>query len=80
MASCWILGHEVEYIFEDIGPSIQEWTKWNLWKTAFKDLKLYGLLKQTIITKHFLKAVFHKFNLIHSWVLCPIYHFELYIN
>ena len=25
------------------------------------------------ITSNFLKAVFHKFYLIHSWILCPIY-------
>ena len=28
--------------------SIQEWTKQNLWKVAFKNIKWYGLLKQTI--------------------------------
>ena len=31
-----------------MGQSIQEWTKWNLWKTAF-NLKWYGLLKQNIL-------------------------------
>ena len=31
----------------DMGQRIQEWTKWNLWKTAFiKNLKWYGLLKK----------------------------------
>ena len=55
-----------------VGQSIQEWTKWNLWKTAFKKFKWYGLLKQTIITSKFLKTVFHKFHLVHSWILCPI--------
>ena len=29
----------------NMGQSIQEWTKRNLQKTAFKDLKGYGLLK-----------------------------------
>lgn len=40
--------------------SIQEWTKWNLCKTAFKISNL-------------LKVVFHKFHLVHSWILCLIY-------
>ena len=31
-----------------------------LWKTAFKNLKE-------------LKAVFHKFYLIHFWIICPKY-------
>ena len=33
-----------------MGQSIQEWTKWNLWKTVFKKLKWYGLLRQIITT------------------------------
>ena len=32
-------------------------------KQLLKNLKWYGLLK----------VVFHKFHLIHSWILCPIY-------
>ena len=44
--------------------SIQEWTKWNLWKTAFKQ-------SLTLPLKKFLKAVFHKFYLVTSWILCP---------
>ena len=28
------------------------------------------------ITSNFLKAVFHKFHLVHSWILCPIYYFK----
>ena len=31
-----------------------------------KDLKVYGLPKQTIYSFKFLRAVFHKFYLIHS--------------
>ena len=42
--------------------SIQEWTKLNLW--MLKNLKGYGLF-------NFLKAVFHKFYLLHSSILCP---------
>ena len=53
--------HEV-----NLGQSIQERNMWNLWKTAFNEVK------QTI-TSNFLKAVFHKFNLVHSWILCPIW-------
>ena len=41
-----------------MGQSIQEWTKQNSWKTAFKKLKT---------TSYFLKAVFHKFYLVHSF-------------
>ena len=44
-----------------MGQSIQEWTKWNLWKSADH------------ITSNLLKAVFHKFHLVHSWMLCPKY-------
>ena len=35
------------------GKGIQEWSKWNLWKTALKNLKWYGHLKQTILPYHF---------------------------
>ena len=37
--------------------SIQEWTKWNLWKTALKNFELIwsGLLKQTISLQIFLR-------------------------
>ena len=45
------------------GQGIQEWTKQNLWKATFKNLKGYGLLK----------AVFHKFYLVQSWKLCLKY-------
>ena len=44
--------------------SIEEWTKWNLWKTAFA--------YTDHITSNFLKAVFHKFHLAQSWILCPV--------
>ena len=61
-----------------------------MWKTAFKifeviwcacgrqplkKLKWYGVMRQTSnITSNFLKVVFHKFYLVHSWILCPIYN------
>ena len=32
--------------------------------------------KQTISLQDFLKATFHKFHLVHSWILCPIYKYE----
>ena len=44
-----------------MGESIQEWTKSNLWKTAFKKIA-----QTDHITLNFLKAVFHKFQLVHS--------------
>ena len=34
--------------FHHLRQSIQEWTKYNFWNTAFKNLKGYGLFKQTI--------------------------------
>ena len=42
-------------------------------KTAIKKLKWYGLAQQTIYTisfQFFFKAVFHKFYLLHSRILC----------
>ena len=30
---------QVFYMVEDMGQSIQEWTKQNLWKTAFKKIE-----------------------------------------
>ena len=47
---------------EKIGQGIQEWTKQNLWTTAFKK----KLAKAGHMTLNYLKAVFHKFYLIHS--------------
>ena len=40
-------------------------------KQPLKKLKEYGLPKQTIPLQTFSKAVFHKFYLVHSWILCP---------
>ena len=45
----------------------------NLLKTAFKKLKWYGLLRQNIPPQIFLKAVFQKFYLVHSLILCLKY-------
>ena len=66
LATVILLSHSVinKKEVDKMGQSIQEWTKWNLWKTAFKNLKWYGLLKQ---------AVFHKFHLVYSWIFCPIW-------
>ena len=51
------------------GQSIQEWTS-----------KICG--RQICLSRHmagkFLKTVFHKFYLVHSWILCPI-HVKGYI-
>ena len=32
------------------------------------------------ITSNFLKAVFHKFYLVHSWILCPKWAFVLFVT
>ena len=42
-------------------------------RQPIRNLKWYDLLRQT----NFLKAVFHKFYLIHSWILCLIYSCQL---
>ena len=49
-----------------MGLSIQEWTKENLWKTAFK--KFEGTWSALVRRYPFkiLKAVFHEFYLVHS--------------
>ena len=42
-------------------------------RQPLKTLKEYGLLKADHIPSNFLKAVFHKFYLVHSWILCSKY-------
>ena len=52
-------------------------------RQPLKNLRWYGIPRQTIsiwyteadhITSNFLKAVFHKFYLVHSWILWPIWN------
>ena len=43
-------------------------------RQPLKNLKGYRLLKAELIPSYFLKAVFHKFFLVHSQILCPIYN------
>ena len=38
---------------QPLGQNIQEWTKYNLRKTAFKNLKEYVCFKQTILLQTF---------------------------
>ena len=56
-----------------MGQSIREWAEYTLWKAAFKKLKQYGLLQADHTLASFLKAAFHNFYLVHSWILSPIY-------
>ena len=42
-------------------------------RQPLKKLNGYGLLKVDHTPSSFLKAVFHKFYLVHSWILCLIY-------
>ena len=42
-------------------------------RQSLKNLKRYGLPKAGHIPSIFLKAVFHEFYLVHSWILCPIW-------
>ena len=41
-------------------------------QVKFMNLKGYGLFKQTISLQKILKAVFHKFYLVRSWICCSI--------
>ena len=49
-----------------MGRGIQELTKKNLWKTAFKKFEVICSASVDHIASTFLKAVFHKFRLVHS--------------
>ena len=42
-------------------------------RQPLNNLKWYGLLKADHILSKFLKVVFHKFYLVHSWILCAIF-------
>ena len=48
-----------------MGQRTQEWTKQNLWKTAFKNFEV-------------IQSVFYKFYLVHSWSILE-FHFAPYI-
>ena len=62
----------------------------HIWNKVFKmgpskiwrrpPLKGYGLPKTSHITSNFLKIVFHKFYLVHSWRLCHICLTEFWIR
>ena len=49
-----------------MGQGIEECTKSNLWKTAFKKFEVVWSAYADHITSNILKAVFHKFYLVHS--------------
>ena len=53
--------------YDQIGQSIQEWTKESLLKTAFN---WRGMVCHNI-PSNFLKTIFHNYYLVHSWILCP---------
>ena len=62
-----------------MGQSIQEWTKWNLWKVALKIFEVICFASADHITSNFLKALFQKFKLVHSWISClKMSHFDRY--
>ena len=54
------------YIQIQLGQSIQEWTKQNLLKTSLKKFQGHALLQVDHPPPNFVKAVFHKFYLLHS--------------
>ena len=45
--------------------------KYNLWRTTFKKYEGTWLAQADHIPSNFLKAAFHKFYLVQSWILCP---------
>ena len=45
-----------------------------------KCLFIYGQRIQKWAKSNFLKTVFHKFYVVHSWILCPIYIYSLIKN
>ena len=49
-----------------MGQSIQEQTTWNLWKTAFKNLKWYGLFK------HFTQSILEYFVWNVVYIICNV--------
>ena len=67
---------EGELVFH-LGQNIQEWTKKNWWKTAFRRFEVIWTVKTGHITSDFLKAVFQNFSLVHFEMHCLICIFEL---
>ena len=53
----------------------------DIWDKVFKSIQKFvedGFQKiWSDITSNFLKAVFHKFYLVHSWIFCPIFNLLL---
>ena len=49
-----------------MGQYVQEWTNYNMWKTAFKNFEVVSSALEDHTLSNFLKAVFHKFCLFHS--------------
>ena len=66
--SCWLQNHGVLWISQLIVDDTPL-TVINKWVQVFKNgpSKICG----DHIPSNFLKAVFHKFYLVHSWILCP---------
>ena len=56
-----------------MGQYVQEWTKYNMWTTAFKNFEVVSSALEDHTLSNFLKAVFHKFCLFHSWIHCLIH-------
>ena len=49
-----------------MGQYVQERTKYNMWKTAFKNSEAVSSALEEHTLSNFLKAVFNKFCLVHS--------------
>ena len=54
--------HKSLWNVKQMGQGIQEWTKKNLWKTAFKKFEVIW----SAFNSNFLKVVFHNFYSVHS--------------
>ena len=65
------------YFCCNIGVKVFENGPSKIWgRQPLKHLKWYGLPKADHTRSNFLKAVFHKFYLVHSWTLCSIRKYE----
>ena len=65
-------------------PNTHSYIRLYIWNKVFKNrpseicgrLPLKNLTWYGLLNSNFLMAVFHKFNLVHSWILCPINNFS----
>ena len=79
--SIFALGHSSEWIIKEMKIQCRVRKTKMIWVKVFKNgaskicgrQPLKNLKWHDLLSSNFLKAVFHKFYLVHSWILCPIY-------